>query len=174
MFQEAYSKKPFHHMTNIIKYIHQWQNAGIQKTNISSIAHVGKCPMCGELETQHHYFTCQDEHWKQLRNSAWRKLKQKLTLNHTHPHIISILSIISSSLSDYNFDNLEDTSGSDFANLLNQSISEQAAIGWKHMFCGRLSKSWTITQRYAFCHIIFRGNIPNNLQNYKKHGDPVS
>ena len=29
LFHDTYSNKPFHHMTNIIKYIHQWQNVGI-------------------------------------------------------------------------------------------------------------------------------------------------
>ena len=42
-------------MTNIIKYIHQWQNVGTQKQQIQSLECVGKCPMCGQVESQHHY-----------------------------------------------------------------------------------------------------------------------
>ena len=68
----------------------------------------------------------------------------------THPAVISIISKIISKMTTttvqlqfaYPADNLE--------SILNQCISQQSQIGWKHLFMGRISKQWLMVQREYF------------------------
>ena len=133
-------------MTNIIKYIHQWHNVGIQKQRIQSLECVNKCPMCGQLETQHHYLTCSDLEWMNHKREAWKQLKQKLLLNKTHSQIISILSLVINSNFEIHNDLLQENTDSEFSQLINQAIIDQQSIGWHHILLGRVAKSWSTAQ----------------------------
>ena len=148
-FQEVLDKRPIHKSTNLIKYIHGWQHVRQQKQHMNASSADTKCPLCGVMEQQHHYMVCRCSTAIQHRTKAWITLKRKLQLIHTKPSIIAALGHVIHTNFDPREHDLLSTDDDD-ENLVT-SIREQHIIGWKHMFMGRFSHYWNITQKY-FCH----------------------
>ena len=81
-------------MTNIIKYIHGWQNVGKQKKQFNNKTTEENCTQCKQTEEQHHYLVCKHPTWNQIRNKHWKLVKKQLIAAGTHKQIIAILSHI--------------------------------------------------------------------------------
>ena len=143
MCYEMLEGKPLHKRTNIIKYLHGWQNVGSQKAQFNDNTKEKNCGLCGEIEKQHHYFFCENDKWALHRKRAWTTLKRKLQLSNTDPSIISIISyVISAHMKPERADLVDHKED----NLLEMAIQGQFDIGWKHMFLGRLSVWWSRKQ----------------------------
>ena len=49
-----------HRVTNVVKFVHNWQNDGQQKLNFYGVEEETQCPAkCGEQETNLHFIACQ-------------------------------------------------------------------------------------------------------------------
>ena len=93
-FESAYHSQPIHNMTNVIKYIHGWQNVGYQKLQFNNQTMDATCTLCKETEHQHHYLYCTHPEAQKQRRNAWRQLKKRLENTCTHPRIISTISLL--------------------------------------------------------------------------------
>ena len=127
-------------MTNIIKYIHGWQNIGYQKHCINLQTKESICILCGESEQQFHYHFCNHTQFSTHKKNAWKSLKQVLTRENTHPEIISILSIVISHNISYPDEIMNEEIQTTRDSNIIQAIGKQSEIGWIHLFLGRMSK----------------------------------
>lgn len=144
LYEMGYNKLPAHKMVTTIKYIHGWQNVGAQKKQMGEEI---ECQRCKELETQHHYLTCQNPGWILKIKPAWDLLKSKLETLDTSPAIIATISALIAyrlhpDIANYMI--LHPLNGSE--KILNLALHDQQKIGWKHFFLGRISKKWKYTQ----------------------------
>ena len=139
LYNLGYHKIPADKMAPVIKYIHGWQNTGSQKQVMGEKdIH---CKLCRNLETQHHYFECPTNEWRDTIKPAWDLLKMKLQTIDTSPTIIAILSSLIANKFHKDIKNyivLRPISSSE--KIINMALQDQFEIGWKHIFLGRISK----------------------------------
>ena len=68
----------------------------------------------------------------------------------THSAVISIISKVISKMTTTTVQLQFAHPGNTLESIINQCISQQSQIGWKHLFMGRISKQWLMVQREYF------------------------
>ena len=105
------------------------------------------CPLgCDCVETPHHYLQCtrQPGYAQIIRET--QSLDIALHQTGTHPDLHKILIRAVRSFLTGEIPTLRWTREGTIPTLIREAFDEQSAIGWKHLFLGRLSLKWKLAQ----------------------------
>lgn len=144
-FALFYQKQSSRKQTRISKYVHDWQNVGLQKIKIDHKTTEELCPMgCGCPETPMHCCYCGDLAYEGVRQDHLTQFDKYLDQIQTSPqikqHIVSCISYWINSQTEYPISVERDSEGNQ--DLLSTTVEQQNEIGWGHFLKGRLSYNW--------------------------------
>jgi len=153
---------PNQRRTNVIKYIHNWQNTGRQKQkfliskktdgdNVEEWDNT-KCPHgCGEIEAAQHYLTCTACPHHRNKRQHLMGLRNWMTKSLTMPPLqILLLRALTDWLHGRQSQTHEITETDTDHMLIKEALVEQDLIGWDHFLKGRISKKWAIIQNKCY------------------------
>ena len=172
---EYYIRKlPYLKAIKVIKYIHDWQNTGVQKARFDAQRETPEfhpseylCPMkCGCQETQQHFLRCPIINSNQESKRVLASLRKWLQQAATHPVVTTALMHC---ITQWLVHGNDDTSQLNItqeasSNKIQTAILAQSRIGWDHLFKGRLAKQWGDIQHDYYSNI--RKSSSHNLKKY--------
>ena len=173
-FSRYMKSLPNQRRTNVIKYIHNWQNTGRQKQNFlrakkkdiddDEAWETTKCPhRCGKLETEQHYLKCTACPHHQNKRHHLLGLKNWMTKSLT---LLPLQILLLRALTDWLHGRqvrTHDIKETDTCHIsIKEALAEQELIGWNHFLKGRISKKWAIIQNNCYARMRQRSES-NNL-----------
>lgn len=127
------------HRKTLVKYLHSFTPVGV-RAHMYDKRYPPECPSCGfPQETTHHLIHCPKR--KEQREQWYKAILDYTTKQHTYPPLQDlIMSAMRAQLDDQPDDSI------DIPAEVQEAANAQAAIGWRQLFKGRLSKQWTLLQ----------------------------
>eukprot|EP00957_Ditylum_brightwellii_P027408 2072258-Ditylum_brightwellii.AAC.1 len=142
----ALERQKLHTQIQLIKFMHNWLNTGMQKQKFYKDAVAG-CPICcAENETWTHMFQCPHDNALSLRSLALTKFKSSLIKMSTAPIIWQVLYYKVAqwcrlpTITPLRI--LSDSTG----NILRDAVDTQHDLGWQNFMKGRVAKQWSQAQ----------------------------
>ena len=151
------NKYPKPTRATLVKYLHGWLATKKRRFRSRSFIDPG-CPLCGNVETNSHLFTCTNETFSQLRKSRWNELMKKFR-EITNDGIQQVFS--EGVKSAFTEERIPNSTIVTWPSDLQQAYRSQCLIGWSHVFYGRLSTKWEIIANTAHegMHFMWTGKI---------------
>ena len=137
-FQEI-NRYPKPMRATLTKYLHGWLANKKRRFRTGSFIDPC-CPLCGEIESTSHMFTCTNEQFSHLRKCQWEEVLSKFR-NITQDGALQVILVGLEHM--FHEDDTPEQTIREWPDKLQTAYKAQTLIGWAQFFYGRISKKWT-------------------------------